>query len=62
MSLKAEVAVDSSIRELVLKHKEVAVALTPPLTGLGFLSTSLAPKGIEPRHGFTILISYGLRY
>ncbi len=27
-----------------LKHKEVAVALTPPLAGFGFLSTSLAPK------------------
>ena len=32
------------IAEGTLKHKEVAVALTPPLTGLGFLSTELAPK------------------
>ena len=26
------------------QHKEVAVALTPPLSGLGFVSTELAPK------------------
>jgi hypothetical protein len=32
------------IAEVALKHKEVAVTLTPPLTGFGFLSTSLAPK------------------
>ena len=31
-----------------VKNKEVAVALTPPLFGLGFLSTPLAPRGIEP--------------
>ncbi len=36
--------VDSLISEVVLKHQEVAVALTPPLAGLGFLSTSLAPR------------------
>ena len=40
--------VDSLIAEVSLKHKEVAVALTPPLSGLGFLSTELAPRGIEP--------------
>ena len=39
-----KLVVDSLIAEVVLKHKEVAVVLTPPLAGLGFLSTSLAPK------------------
>jgi hypothetical protein len=29
---------------VALKHQEVAVVLTPPLAGLGFLSTELAPK------------------
>ena len=32
------------IAEVVLKHQEVAVVLTPPLAFLGFLSPSLAPK------------------
>jgi hypothetical protein len=27
----------------------VAVFLTPPLAGLGFLSTSLAPRGEKPK-------------
>jgi site-specific DNA recombinase len=40
--------VDSLIREVALKHKEVAVCLTPPLAGLGFVSTELAPRGIGP--------------
>ncbi len=39
-----KLVVDSLIREVALKHKEVAVTLTPPLAGLGFLSTELAPK------------------
>ncbi len=34
----------SLIREVALKHKEVAVYLAPPLSGLGFLTPSLAPK------------------
>jgi hypothetical protein len=37
------------IAEVALKHKEVAVTLTPPLTGFGFLSTSLAPKEEKPQ-------------
>ncbi len=54
--------VDSLISEVVLKHKEVAVTLTPPLAGLGFLSTSLAPRGIKPRmiHGFIIQLIFNL--
>ena len=36
--------VDSLIIEVAIKHKEVAVILTPPLGSLGFLSTELAPK------------------
>ena len=40
--------VDSLIQEVVLKHKEVVVAMTPPLASLGLLSTELAPRGIEP--------------
>ncbi len=47
---------DSLIREVSLKHQEVAVCLTPPLSGLGFLSTSLAPRGIEPRSNRGLLI------
>ena len=43
-----KLVVESLISEVVLKHKEVAVILTPPLPGLGFLSTELAPRGIEP--------------
>jgi hypothetical protein len=39
---------DSLIAEVVVKNKEVAVILMPPLSGLGFLSTPLAPRGIEP--------------
>ena len=35
---------DSLITEVALKHKEVAVTLTPPLASLGFFSPSLAPK------------------
>jgi hypothetical protein len=46
-----KLVVDSLITEVVLKHKEVTVALTPPLAGLGFLSPSLAPRGIEPLFG-----------
>jgi hypothetical protein len=45
------IVVDSLIQEVVFKHKEVAVVLTPPLAGLGFLSTELAPRGIEPLFG-----------
>ena len=43
-----KLVVDSLISEAALKHKEVAVVLTPPLASLGFLSTSLAPRGIGP--------------
>ncbi len=43
-----KLVVDSLIIEVALKHKVVAVILTPPLSGLGFLSTPLAPRGIEP--------------
>ncbi len=39
----------SLIREVALKHKEVAVYLAPPLSGLGFLSPSLAPKEEKPK-------------
>jgi site-specific DNA recombinase len=40
--------IDSLIVEVVLKHKEVVVTLTPPLASFGLLSTGLAPRGIEP--------------
>jgi hypothetical protein len=54
--------VDSLIRKVALKHKEVAVVLTPPLSGLGFLSTGIAPRGIEPlrRNDFTIKLTFRL--
>jgi hypothetical protein len=48
--------VDSLIREVVLKHKEVAVILTPPLPGLGFLSAELARK--EEKRNVNELIIY----
>jgi hypothetical protein len=41
--------VDTLVMEVALKHKEVAVCLTPPLAGLGFLSTLLAPKEEKPK-------------
>ena len=40
--------VDSLIAEVLINKKEVAITLTPPLERLGFLSTELAPRGIEP--------------
>jgi len=47
---------DSLITEVALKHKEVAVCLTPPLVGLGFVSPELAPK--EEKRNVTELIIY----
>jgi hypothetical protein len=41
---------------VVAKHKEVAVVLTPPLAGLGFLSPSIAPK--EEKRKISELIIY----
>ena len=53
---------DSLIAEVVVKNKEVAVVLTPPLSGLGFLSTPLAPRGEKTKAGatFIIWVIYGL--
>jgi hypothetical protein len=48
--------VDSLISEAALKHKEVAVCLTPPLASLGFFSPSLAPK--EEKRNVPELIIY----
>ena len=57
-----KLVVDSLIAEVVLKHTEVAVALTPPLSGFGFLSTSLAPRGGIPKAppAFVMRIVYSL--
>jgi hypothetical protein len=54
--------VDSLIAEVVVKNKKVVVILTPPLSGLGFLSTPLAPRGGIPQTGqpFVIRIVYSL--
>jgi hypothetical protein len=46
--------------EAVVKHKEVVVAVTPPLSGLGFLSTELAPRKIEPIHQLQIILELTL--
>ena len=53
---------DSLIAEVVVKNKEVAVALTPPLSGLGFLSTPLAPRGEKAQIGrqFVVRLVYSL--
>jgi hypothetical protein len=48
------------IRVVALKHQEVAVTLTLPLAALGFLSTSLVPRGIEPSQEFCIFLEYKL--
>ena len=40
--------IDALIDSVVVKNKEVAVALTPPLCSFGLLSTPIAPRGIEP--------------
>jgi hypothetical protein len=42
-------AIDPMIAVGVIQHKQVAVCRTPPLSGLGFLSTSLAPKEEKPK-------------
>ena len=59
-----KLVVDSLIREVALKHQEVAVVLTPPLSGLGFVSTELAPRGIEERvsQAFVVKLSFGLDF
>jgi hypothetical protein len=41
--------VDSLIASVVAKNKEVAVELTPPLAGLGFLSTAIAHRRGKPQ-------------
>jgi hypothetical protein len=50
------------IAEVVVKNKEVAVILTPPLASLGFLPTPLAPKREKPKTGraFTIRVIFSL--
>ncbi len=40
--------IDSLIMEVAVKNKEVTVSLRPPLSSFGFLSTLVAPRGIEP--------------
>jgi len=53
--------VDSLIAEVVVKNKEVAAALTPPLRSLGFPYPSLAPRGEKPKaREFVIRIIYDL--
>ena len=53
---------DSLIAEVVVKNKEVAVTLTPPLSSLGFLSTPLAPKREKAKaaRAFTIRVLFSL--
>ena len=57
-----KLVVESLIAEVAVKNKEVAVALTPPLASFGFVSTELAPRGIEPQmsRDFTIQLSFNL--
>ncbi len=52
----------ADLPEVSVKHKEVTVALAPPLAPLGLLSTELAPKGILPWrfHEFTIQLIFSL--
>ncbi len=54
--------VDSLIAEVVVKNKEVVVTLTPPLSGLGFLSTPLAPRvgKAQAVHPFVVRVVYSL--
>ena len=40
--------IDSLITKVAVKNKEVTVTLRPPLSSFGFLSTEIAPRGIEP--------------
>jgi hypothetical protein len=51
-----KLVVDSFFIEMALKPQEVAITLTPPFPGLGFLSSELAPRGIEPEAGLGLLI------
>ena len=56
-----KLVVDSLITEVALKHKEVAVTLTPPLASLGFFSPSLAPKEEKRKvNGLRIYLAYDL--
>ena len=40
--------IESLIAKVLVKNKEVIVTLRPPLQSFGFISTSIAPRGIEP--------------
>jgi len=43
------------------QNKRVTALLRPPLASFGYLSPSLAPRGIEPRDRFTIFLTYSLK-
>jgi hypothetical protein len=46
----------------VAQNKRVTALLQPPLASFGYLSPSLAPRGIEPlrRNSFTIMLGFKL--
>lgn len=40
--------VDALIKKVQITEKAATVSLKPPLSGFGFCSTSIAPRGVEP--------------
>ena len=52
--------IDSLTTEVAVKNIIVIVTLRPPLHSFGFLSTEIAPKGLEPIHRLQIILEYTL--